>query len=193
MPIISDPYNDQRNTLTQSIMRQAIPGFLRQLNPNQFRGQSPGFGGGGPNDAPLGWKPQISPEVQQRMAAWSASGAAPPLPSQAQLNSPDVQRINSMNSGTMPGTVPSASSQPPQMNPGLSMPPPQPPQQMMPSSMPPGGISTAGGWAPSQQQIMANSSGQADTFPGAGMGGTSAGSKGASAQPPAPAAMKAGM
>ena len=37
MPIISDPYTDQRNTLAQSLMKQAVPGFLRQLNSNPPR------------------------------------------------------------------------------------------------------------------------------------------------------------
>jgi hypothetical protein len=181
MPIISDPYNDQRNTLTQSIMRQAIPGFLRQLNPNQFRGQTPGSGfNGGMSDYGGGVDMSQQAQQQRQLAARQQFAA------RQQSGQPPT------NPGMMPGTVLSASSQPPQMNPSLSMPPPQPPQQMMPSSMPP--------QMQQQQQVLQQ---QQAPLPGlsrgglpdygAGLAGTSAGSKGASAQPPAPAAMKAGM
>jgi hypothetical protein len=131
MPIISEPYNDQRNTLTQSLMKQAVPGALRQLSAST------------PN----------------------AGGASP-----QQMQQPNAQP------GMMPGTVPGAQ---PQLDPGMAMQPPQPPQQMMPMSMPPAA------------QGMPMNPGMPDT---SGMGGTSAGSKGAGAQPPAPVAqMKAGM
>ena len=96
MPIISDPYNNQRNTLTQSIMRQAMPGFLRQLNP----GSIPGYGRtefeGGTTGGGMDVVRTMQPLSQEMLQRNSGRGNMMP-----QLNA---------QPGMMPGTVPSATS-----------------------------------------------------------------------------------